>query len=54
MSCGMCGSGGKPTKLWQLTLSSGEQSTYLTKTEAVVASTAAGGGSIERIDNPDS
>lgn len=53
MGCGMCGAGGKPPKIWQLTMPDGTTSTYLTKTEALVASTANGGDYITRIDNPD-
>lgn len=50
MACGMCGPGTPaPQKVWEHTAPDGTTSTYLTQTEARVAATMAGGGTIRHV-----
>lgn len=48
MSCGMCSGRSVPTR-YKVTFLDGSERIYLTETEARIAATQAGGGSIERI-----
>lgn len=52
MACGMCGPPGEytpPPRLWEHTSPDGEVGTYLTKTEARMAASMAGGGTIKQV-----
>lgn len=49
MSCGMCGGGGPNPPRWEVTLPDGTRRVFLTQTEARIAATQAGGGTITRL-----
>lgn len=49
MACGMCGPTTTPAKLWHVEFPDGTTGDYLTRTEARMAATAAGGGNITSV-----
>ena len=51
MSCGMCGGSARPAPKYEVTFPDGATRIYLTETEARIAATSAGGGTIRRIDS---
>lgn len=46
----MCGGTARPAPKWEVTFPDGATRIYLTETEARIAATSAGGGTILRID----
>lgn len=49
MACGSCGGSYYPPQ-WKVTFDDGDERVYLTQTEARIAATSAGGGTVERVD----